>query len=184
MSLDERYAYLTGLAKLGIPVIPVYGIQTEDLTCLCPDRAGCVSPGKHPMRALAPNGVNSGSTDLGVIKDWVNRGRQANWAICTGHALKSGGYLVGLDIDPRNYGDETLGAIEAQHGKLPNTARVITGGGGYHYYFKSPHPQSCRVAAPGIDFKATGGYLLSPPSLHQSGKRYVWDVGGGFDGNF
>lgn len=56
-----------------------------------------------------------------------------NIGIATGDVS---GFFV-LDVDPRNGGDATLAALLAEHGPLPDTYRVKTGGGGDHYYFKN-----------------------------------------------
>ena len=35
---------------------------------------------------------------------------------------------------------------------------------------------SAGKVAPGIDVRGDGGYVLAPPSIHPSGKRYEWSV--------
>jgi hypothetical protein len=36
---------------------------------------------------------------------------------------------------------------------------------------------SCKVGlVPGIDIRADGGFIVVPPSLHASGRRYAWDL--------
>jgi hypothetical protein len=127
-------------------------------------------PGKHPR---TQHGYLDGSTDPEVIREWWRRWPDANIGIVTG---KVSGNLVGLDIDPAHGGDVSLAELERQYGALPNTWIVRTGGGGYHHYFIVPEGIEVRcstgVIAPGIDVKGEGGYLVAPPSLHQSGNRY------------
>jgi hypothetical protein len=65
----------------------------------------------------------------------------------------------------------------ATHGPLPETPVVLTGGGGKHYYFRHPGGYIKSVAAalgPGLDIKGEGGFVVAPPSLHASGRRYEW----------
>jgi predicted XRE-type DNA-binding protein len=47
---------------------------------------------------------------------------------------------------------------------------------GRHYYFALPDVQIRSVAgiADGLDIRAEGGYVVAPPSVHPSGKRYEW----------
>jgi predicted XRE-type DNA-binding protein len=49
---------------------------------------------------------------------------------------------------------------------------------GRHYYFALPDVQIRSVAgiADGLDIRAEGGYVVSPPSLHPTGKRYNWVI--------
>ena len=55
---------------------------------------------------------------------------------------------VVLDVDPRSGGDKVLERLEAEHGKLPDTERVATGGGGLHYVFKAPEGTRSRDLEP------------------------------------
>jgi energy-coupling factor transporter ATP-binding protein EcfA2 len=100
----------------------------------------------------------------------------ANIGIATG---PSG--LVALDVDPDKGGGESLVSLVAQHGQLPDTIAAITGGGGQHYYFRAgdaPVGSSASKLGPGLDIRAVGGYVVAPPSLHRSGRRYQWEVSG------
>jgi len=85
------------------------------------------------------------------------------------------GYCV-LDIDPRNGGAESLKRLEAEYGPLPRTPKVITGGGGEHYYFLEPTGMKKGTLAPGIDFQGEGSQVLAPPSIHKSGQCYKWEL--------
>ena len=61
---------------------------------------------------------------------------------------------------------------------LPATVEVITARG-RHVYFQMPETpvrNSAGKIAPGIDVRGDGGYVLAPPSIHPSGKRYEWSV--------
>ena len=81
------------------------------------------------------------------------------------------GVLV-LDVD----GSE--GEAELQKYGHPATPMVRTASGGLHLYFKHP-AQDVRTGirvAPGLDVKASGGYVVAPPSLGPNGKRYEWIV--------
>ena len=51
-------------------------------------------------------------------------------------------------------------------------------GGGVHYYFHCDDPNLTVAAgfAPGLDYRGAGGYVIVPPSVHESGREYVWEV--------
>jgi len=66
----------------------------------------------------------------------VDENTNANIGIPTG---EKSGWLV-LDVD--DGGDETISALEATHGKLPDTVTAVTGSGGRHYVFKYPQGRS------------------------------------------
>jgi len=80
-----------------------------------------------------------------------------------------------LDVD--DGGDETLSALEATHGKLPDTVTAVTGGGGLHYIFKYSQGRSIpnkTKFAPGFDNHSTGGLIVVAPSIHVSDNQYQW----------
>jgi hypothetical protein len=139
----------------------------------------CTTPAKHPYVRLAPNGVHSASTDEGLIRDWFTEVPDANLAV---HADG----LIVVDIDPRDGGDESWRALEAEHGEVPPTWRVITGSKGEHVYFGCPPGvvvtnlvskiMTEPPLGPGIDIRTTGGYVVAPPSRHMCGGVYDWSV--------
>lgn len=151
-------------------IFPCHSINDGKCTCL---RADCHSPGKHPRTA---NGLLDASNDPVVMEKWWRRWPQANLAVATG---KVNGIVV-VDIDPAKGGSESLSSVEEEHGPLPETIEVETGGGGLHLYFR--YPVNKKIGSrngwrPGVDIKADGGYVIAPPSNHISGRKYQWADG-------
>jgi len=158
----------------GWPVLPLHGIK--DGACTCKKRKNCDrSAGKHPIGKLVPNGVLNATLDKAVVSEWYRIAPYANWGIRTGCALPGGGYLIALDTDPRNGGDETLGAIQGIKGKLPETPIQITGSRGTHHLFRSSQPLNGGAPGPGIELKGVNGYIVVHPS--KTTGEYHWDVG-------
>lgn len=160
------------LASIGIPVFPLHS-PNKNGECSC-GRPDCQSNGKHP-RTL--NGFKDATTDEKTITDLWTKWSDANIGICTGKASE----ILVIDIDIKHDGDKTLQELENEHGKLPLTPKVISGGGGSHYYFKYPdnvdHIKSRSNIAQGIDVRADGGYIVAPPSWHASCNCYKWIKG-------
>jgi hypothetical protein len=155
-------------ARHGWRVIPLHSIRDGRCTC---GRSDCNSPGKHPRLADWPT---QATTDEQTIIAWWARWLDANVGIVTGAGL-----LV-VDIDPSHDGDTSLADLERQYAPIPDTPRGLTGGGGggVHYYFTIVQTVGNRVGlAPGIDVRGDGGYVVAPPSLHASGRRYAWELG-------
>lgn len=128
----------------------------------------CRRRGKEP---LTRHGFRDATCDPATIRTWWQRWPDANIGMPAGQA--SG--VVVLDVDPRNGGDESLLDLPP----LPATVECLTGGGGRHIYFAWPGIQApCRNNAlgPGLDLKGDGGYVLLPPSVHPSGRRYEWEL--------
>jgi hypothetical protein len=159
-ALNAAIAY----ADLGWTILPIWPIVDGRCACGCAGK----SAGKHPYGPCAPRGLKNATTDGTVISKWFEGNIVPNLAVCCG---EESGIMV-LDVDPRNGGDESL----AKLGKLPDTAIVATGGDGKHFYFRQACPISSGAhrLGPGLDIKATGGYVLIPPSNHISGGTYKW----------
>ena len=159
-------------AARGLRILPVHGIV--DGVCTCPEKGSCGTPGKHPrIRAWQDNAT----TDSATIRDWWKRWPDANVGIASG--ANSG--IVVFDVDSAAGGEESLDALIAEHGPLPPTPEVLTGGGGRHLYFRHPggqNPNSVGRLGPGLDMRGDGGFAVAPPSLHVSGRRYAWEASG------
>jgi hypothetical protein len=82
-----------------------------------------------------------------------------------------------LDVDTKTGGPATLASLEATHGPLPRTLTATTPSGGRHIWFTLPpgvHVGNRVAVMPGLDVRATGGYVVAPPSSI-NGRAYTWD---------
>jgi hypothetical protein len=125
--------------------------------------------GKIP---LTPRGFKDATVDVGIVAAAFEVHQGAGVAISTGAAAG----LVVIDEDTGHGGGRTRVELEAKLGKLPATFSVLTGGGGKHYYFKHPGgpvPCSAGKLGAGLDVRADGGYVVAPPSSHESGRPYI-----------
>jgi hypothetical protein len=130
--------------------------------------------GKVPF--AGSRGEHDATTDPNTVDRWARRWPDANVGIVPG---KSG--LFVLDVDVRHYGHESLAALPG----LPETATTLTGGGGFHFWFKRPEAldgRRCKAIkldglhVSGLDVKGVcGGYVVAPPSIHPCGRPYVWE---------
>ena len=134
-----------------------------------------VAPGDKVPAVRGGRGVYDATRNPAQVRHLWTRWPRNNIGIAGG--LPSG--LLVLDVDPRNGGDETLGALERRFGRLPLSPRVLTPGGGQHLYFRHPDEflRTRATLGDGLDVKGNGGFVVAPPSIHPNGARYVWDVG-------
>ncbi len=157
-------------AARGWAVMPLHTPCSQG--CSCKQDCGS-SAGKHPRTR---HGLKEASRSPDRIWRWWRRWPDANVGIRTGR--ESG--LVVLDVDVRHGGDTSLETLEATYDRLPPTLTALSGGGGKHLYFLHPGrhiPNSAQVGGfPGLDVRGDGGYIVAPPSLHQSGQHYAWEA--------
>lgn len=115
------------------------------------------------------------TTDQAIIDRWWGHTPEANIAVATG----PGSGVFVLDVDGPE-GERTLADLERRHGPLPEIYPMQwTGSGrGWQAFFRYPDGRNIRNSAgklgPKLDTRGDGGYVVIPPSLHPSGRRYGW----------
>jgi hypothetical protein len=107
------------------------------------------------------------------IEQWWRNFPNAGVGVVTGKVSN----LIVLDVDTKKGAD-----ANHVYRTFPTDLVVRTGSGGGHFYYQYPsssdhipnvvgkkdgHPT-------GYDLRADGGYVVAPPSLHPSGRRYEW----------
>ena len=111
-----------------------------------------------------------------TIERWGTRYPGCNWGVATGPI--SG--VFALDVDGE-VARASLAALETHYGPLPITLTIVTGreDGGEHLWFRYPVGRTIRNSAgklgAGLDVRAAGGYVVVPPSIHPSGKKYIFN---------
>lgn len=157
----------------GWSVIPLHVpvVSSDDLACSCGKRT-CDSIGKHPR---TKRGLSDASRDPDVVRGWWTRWTDANIGVVTGNASSG---LVVLDVDNGNgrNGDDSIRDLESAGNALPETPISLTGNGMHVLMLSTQEiPNSANLVGNGLDIRGEGGYVVAPPSLHRSGRRYEWE---------
>jgi Bifunctional DNA primase/polymerase, N-terminal/Primase C terminal 1 (PriCT-1) len=131
----------------------------------------CQPQGKVPA---CGRGVLDATKDRKIVSHFWSLNPAYNIGVACGAV--SGIFVVDIDgLDA----EAELAKLEAKHGSLPATVESITSRG-RHVWFRLPTDVDVRNSAskiaPGIDVRGDGGYCISPPSTHPSGKPYAWSV--------
>lgn len=168
-----------GYAAGGWPVFPVWWPK-GDGRCACRNQ-DCDSPAKHPIGELVPHGLKDASRDKALIRAWWEKYPSGNVGVVTGS--ESGIAVIDLDGDA-----ELLTNELRNHGiTWADTPTSRTGGGGRHVFLAHPGGKVPTKAGililpsvnggkpPQVDVRGDGGFVVAPPSLHVSGRRYVWE---------
>jgi len=182
-------------AAHGIPVFPLHEVYDGVCTCTCTDHwrkkegkwvmlcegnnhfcgSECGNKGKHPRtdrKIGLQNGLKIASTDPEKIKVWWEKYPTANIG---GRMLGK----LGIDVDPKHGGNAAIHDLCEKYGQewLDGAWRNASGSGGDHFIFDNktgvPFKNSASKIGPGIDTRGDEGYLVMPPSLHASGRRYA-----------
>lgn len=133
-----------------------------------------IPPGKKFPEGIA-RWQERATTDHDTITAWWGTDH-ADHGI--GIATGPGSGIWVLDVDDYDsYRD-----LEQRHEPLPDTLTVITGSGGYHFYYRYPDDTEIRNNAStrlgsGLDIRGDGGFVVAPPSIHPNGTAYAWDAG-------
>lgn len=123
---------------------------------------------------LTSNGFRGATRFAHIVKRWFADWPDAAVGLPTG---KEAGFFV-LDIDNKPGGAngfEWLAEMEAEHGPLPETARVSSPNGGMHYFFKYIDGARNRGnLGAGADLRGQGGYVVAAGSVMSDGRAYRW----------
>lgn len=169
--MDMR-EHAESLARQGFRVLPLHtpevDLESNDVFCSCrqPD---CKSVGKHPRNK---SGLTDATADLEKVGEWWRMWPTANIGVATGYEFDV------LDID----GPDGLRLYNDYAGRfgVPKHERgVLTGREfGLHLYVEPGGLKAWTGGFAGhpigLDVKGKGGYVVAPPSLHESGRRYTW----------
>lgn len=96
------------------------------------------------------------------VKEWFLKWPDANVGIVTGGV--SGVAVVDLD--------GTDGLKSANNLGLMSSIVSLTGNGKHLWYKNVGTIQNAVRLMPGVDVRGEGGYVVAPPSIHESGRRY------------
>lgn len=100
------------------------------------------------------------------IAQWWAANPDANVALVLGRGM------IAVDVD----GEEGEHALEEAGIELPSAAPISTTGKGRHIFLAAPGPVGDRVGMlPKVDIRGVG-YVVAPPSIHPTGKRYKWQT--------
>lgn len=154
-----------------IAVIPKDAIN--QLADLATSRGLRVFPCRaRDKRPLIEGWQTKASSNLSTILDSAEKYPGCNWGVATGPCSR----VFVLDVDGPA-GRSALAELERQHGRLPVTLTSRTGRG-EHRWFKYPNHFEVRGSVGklgnGLDIRGAGGYVVVPPSTHESGHPYEW----------
>lgn len=171
--INEKLGAALKYAESGLLVFPVHSVV--DGKCSCYQGVNCKRKGKHPR---TNSGLKSGTTNPDIIKKWWSIWPDSNIAIVTG---KESGILV-VDVDVSDGFKTAKDVLDFNDLELPDTLISETGGGGVHYIYKYPEKGNYKSSTEvfnNIDSRADGGYIIVPPSIHESEKEYFFDNASG-----
>ncbi|MEA1840702.1 bifunctional DNA primase/polymerase [Agrobacterium tumefaciens] len=125
---------------------------------------------------LTPNGFKGATLNRPLIERMWTKYPDAAVGLPTGE--KTGFFALDIDNKPGGAnGFHWLAEMEAEHGPLPDTARVTSPNGGLHIYFKYVVGTRNRGAlGAGVDIRSEGGYVLAAGSTMANGRSYKWET--------
>lgn len=129
----------------------------------------------HPLRPrdkipATEHGFLDATTDLTQIEAWWSRHPDFNIGVATGYQFDV------VDFDSIDSLETLLTDIDASAGNLDGPT-CLTARGSHTYVL--PSGRNTLKLRDGIDYKAIGGYVLAPPSVHPDGPVYSWLEGFG-----
>lgn len=138
--------------------------------------------GKQPIAELVEHGVKNATVDYLLVKKWWGKYPDANIGLScelTNMAI--------VDLDTPQAMTRWHLILDALGYKDLHTAIVRTAKG-EHWYFKQPESIKVKNTQKGknrdgsvdlekIELRGVGGYVVLPPSVHETGVIYEWQKG-------
>lgn len=137
---EELLAAALDFAAAGRPVFPC--------------RPGAKEPATH-------HGKDDATTRESLIRDWWRMKPHANVAIATGSPAVD---VLDVDVKPDGSGFEAFNRAKRAGLLAGSSAIVHTPSGGLHAYYAGTDQRCGSLPRHLLDFKASGGYVLAPPS--------------------
>lgn len=126
--------------------------------------------GKRP---LTKNGCLDATLDENQIRAWWAEFPNANIGIATGKESN----LAVVDIDVHKGAKSEDLFVGGLGEEIYQTIGIQTGGGGLQFYYLFPADFDLRNSTSQIgkwiDIRGTGGYVVAPPSVHETGNIYI-----------
>lgn len=174
-AVSPAHAQALLMASKGFSVFPLYGIVEAKCTCGDINVNPLCKPGKHPHFL---GSMHTATTEQAEINMWFAKYPTLNYGVRLGREIGDTRKMpIVVDVDRYKVGGaEALEALEAIHGRLPETVEVLTGAGGSHYYFLADSSLSFTdKMGKNIDLKVNG-YVVGPGSVHASGRCYEMEA--------
>lgn len=162
MTVPTMLAEALAYAAQGWRVFPCHTPIFEDgapARCSC-GSAQCGAIGKHPR---TKNGFQDATTSEVTLRYWWGVWPDAN----IGGIPASAG-LVAFDLDT-----DAAETAARRLGLFAEPTMEVQTGNGTHRYFQLPSGLTSGATIGGIVVRSAHGYVLLPPSLHASGRRYA-----------
>ncbi len=126
------------------------------------------SGGKEPMPKWKE--FQSRIASEAEVKEWFLKWPDANIGIVTGKVSA----IVVVDLDGLE------GIAKGRELRFESSVKTITGGGGHHLWFRYQEGVKSQTLWTGpnphqeVAIKSDLKYVVAPPSIHESGRRYRW----------
>ncbi len=161
----DLLAHALDYAATGWHVFPCHTPIERDGTTICSCSKGAACPektqGKHPRTI---KGLTDATRDPEQIRKWWTM-----WPTANIGGIPASANLIAFDLDT----DAALATAQTL-GLFAEPTREVRTGNGTHRYYANSHPLTTGALVKGLVVRSGHGYVLLPPSLHRSGRRYEW----------
>jgi hypothetical protein len=131
--------------------------------------------GKLPRigRKQGGQGFMDATCEPGQVTEWWTRWPQANIGMPTGVHFD----VIDIDVDSaegKHAAYLHLADMRDEGIIPPLLAKAATPRGGQHLYIAPTGDGNAAGIRPDVDYRDLGGYVVAPPSIGETGRRYAW----------